>query len=71
MGLDVTDKLLCYFVMALGNDGMTHLTIKSYLSAVHWPGSRIQRVSRSCGTVALQGPHDCLGGVVEEVGGGA
>ena len=50
MGLDVTDKLLCYFVMALGNDGITHLTIKSYLSAVHWPGSRIQRVPRSCGT---------------------
>ena len=50
MGLDVTDKLLCYFVMALGNDGLTHLTIKSYLSAVHWPGSRIQRVPRSCAT---------------------
>ena len=50
MGLDVTDKLLCCFVMALGNDGITHLTIKSYLSAVHWPGSRIQRVPRSCGT---------------------
>ena len=50
MGLDVTDKLLCYFVMALGNDGLTHQTIKSYLSAVHWPGSRIQRVPRSCGT---------------------
>ena len=50
MGLDVTDKLLCYFAMALGNDGITHLTIKSYLSAVHWPGSRIQRVPRSCGT---------------------
>ena len=50
MGLDVTDKLLCYFAMALGNDGLTHLTIKSYLSAVHWPGSRIQRVPRSCGT---------------------
>ena len=50
MGLDVTDKLLCYFVMALVNDGLTHLTIKSYLSAVHWPGSRIQRVPRSCGT---------------------
>ena len=50
MGLDVTDKLLCYFVMALGNDGLTHLTIKSYLSAVHWPGSRIQRVPRACGT---------------------
>ena len=24
MGLDLTDKLLCYFVMALGNDGLTH-----------------------------------------------
>ena len=24
MGLDVTDKLLCYFAMALGNDGLTH-----------------------------------------------
>ena len=50
MGLDVTDKLLCYFAMALVNDGITHQTIKSYLSAVHWPGSRIQRVPRSCGT---------------------
>ena len=50
MGLDVTNKLLCYFVMARGNDGITHQTIKSYLSAVHWPGSRIQRVPRSCGT---------------------
>ena len=50
MELDVTDKLLCYFVMSLGNDGITHLTIKSYLSAVHWPGLRIQRVPRSCGT---------------------
>ena len=29
MGLDVTYKLLCYFAMALGNDGITHLTIKS------------------------------------------
>ena len=50
MGLDVTDKLLCYFAMALGSDDITLLTIKSYLSAVHWPGSRIQRVPRSCGT---------------------
>ena len=39
--------LLCN---GLGNVGITHLTIKSYLSAVHWPGSRIQRVPRSCGT---------------------
>ena len=50
MGLDVTDKLLCYFAMTQGNDGLTHQTIKSYLSAMHWPRSRIQRVPRSCGT---------------------
>ena len=30
MELDVTDKLLCYFAMALGNDGITHQTINYY-----------------------------------------
>ena len=47
MELDDTDKLLCYFALALGNNGLTQI-IKSYLSAVHWPGSWIQRVPRSC-----------------------
>ena len=68
-GLDVTDKLLCCFVMALGNDGITHLTIKSYLSAVHWPGSRIQRVPRSCGTSKETRPLCLLLGGIVRLGG--
>ena len=69
MGLDVTDKLLCYFAMALGNDGITHQTIKSYLSAVHWPGSRIQRVPRSCGTSKGTRPLCLLLGGTVRLGG--
>ena len=26
MGLDIADKLLCYFALAMGNDGLTHET---------------------------------------------
>ena len=48
MGLDVTNKLLCKFAMALGNDGLTHqyhqliLLETVWECYVKWGGSLIK-----------------------------